>query len=147
MTQLMNNKELITASLPVVNTGCLAAALADYRDVMGFSVCQHIPGVLAVLRLGSLRLHLWQRAAPTLTLHPGKPVTCYRVPCESVFDLYKSLANRVPERIAAAPTLKPWGAWECEVRDGDGNVLRLVQWAVNSAFALGAPANQPTGQL
>lgn len=120
-----------------VRTPCLADAVADYTQVLGFDVVQHIPGVYARLVHGPLCVQLWacgatpgrweSAAAPHKPFAPGH----HRVEIVGIHALHERLrkglhAHRLD---AAAPEWQPWGAWEARVQDADGNVLHLIDHA------------------
>jgi catechol 2,3-dioxygenase-like lactoylglutathione lyase family enzyme len=139
----------------------LDAAVADYCGVMGFDVVQQITGVFALLRLGDLRLQLWQRGA-----RPGRWEQAldvpenwrrpdhYRVVLDSPFEVYNALQSAVrahthslliPEhqRLSGPPRLQPWGTWEFTLTDADGNLLRFVQWVSSAAPTPADPSVLP----
>lgn len=135
-----------------VRTPDLARAVADYTQVLGFACPQQIPGVWALLELGPLRLQLWacgarpgrwERATPG---ERGFLPARHRLTVEHIHALHAHLrravqrpcrsgiagceaphAGRLP---TAGPQLQPWGAWEFELTDVDGNVLHLIDWSV-----------------
>ncbi|OGA98681.1 MAG: hypothetical protein A3E79_19280 [Burkholderiales bacterium RIFCSPHIGHO2_12_FULL_61_11] len=112
------------ATLPVVWTPKLSAAVADYCDVMGFDVVQQVTGVFALLRLGKLHLQLWQRGA-----QPGRweqeldldlPDRCgsntfrpdhHRVVLDTPFEVYDALqaALRAHKHNLLTAPLPPMG--------------------------------------
>lgn len=137
MSSWNQNAVLPALAVPVLRTPDLARTLAHYRKALGFQPAQHVPGVVALLRHGPLRLQLWQCAGL-----PG-PETC-RVPLDGsladVFDIHQRLACNARAFLDGAPRLKPWGAWEFSLTDGEGNRLMFVQWIVNSVVAQDNPA-------
>jgi hypothetical protein len=55
----MREQELLPAmTIPVLRTVRLACTLAMYRDGLGFTLAQHVPGVVALMRHGPLCLQL-----------------------------------------------------------------------------------------
>jgi hypothetical protein len=124
------NDAAIRLPVPMLRTACLARSAAWYAGVLGFAPAQAVPGVMALLRLRSTRLQLWQ------SLHAA-PQTL-RIPIEGelpdVFDCHARIARAAGGWVRTAPALTAWGTWEFSVGDLDGNLLRFEQWAV-SAFA------------
>lgn len=114
---------------PVVRTGDLGAALADWRDHLGFEVLQEIPGVLAILQLGQAQLQLWQRAA----WPQGRCEIARGELPSGLFDLHARIARRARDRLDGPPRLHPWGSWEVSVCDVHGNRVTFVEWAVQAA--------------
>lgn len=125
----MTTGDLTLTALPVIHTPSLRDAMAQYRADFGFSVQQHIEGVLAVLRLQGLRLHLWQRGgtAGGPLFRPGQ----HRAAVDDVFGLHGAMNGPARGALSGPPMLKPWGAWEFSLCDAHGNLLHLVQWAVD----------------
>jgi len=143
----------MNAPMPFVNvrTPCLARAVADYTQVLGFECLQQVPGVCARLVHGPLCVQLWAcGAAPgrwervSAQLKPFEPGR-HRVEIVGIHRLHErlrrallapgrtSLAGRTAlygHRLdAATPQWQPWGAWEACVEDVDGNVLHLIDRA------------------
>lgn len=114
-------------AVPVVCTPSLRRALADYRDVLGFQVVQQLPGVLAVLQQGSVRLQLWQRP----DAFPGDCHITLQGSVTEIFELHARLTchSRGPVQ-TQTPRLQPWAAWEFSLNDAQGNRLTFIQWAV-----------------
>ncbi|MCJ0763786.1 VOC family protein [Variovorax terrae] len=130
-----------TAARPVLATPRLARALAHYREVLGFELLQEIPGVLGFVRGAGITLQLWQRPGPV------QPVRC-RVPLDgapgAIFESHARLARQSRGCVSQAPRLRPWGAWEFSLTDGDGHCITLAQWAAADARA---PAGLPSRGL
>ena len=57
-------------AVPAVCTSNLRSSLVYYRDAWGFEVKQEVPGVLAVVQHGPVRLQLWQRPDLRKRNHP-----------------------------------------------------------------------------
>jgi hypothetical protein len=140
----------MSMSKPFVNvrTPCLARAVADYTQVLGFECLQQVPGVYARLVHGPLCVQLWacgavpgrwERVSPQhKAFEPGH----HRVEIVGIHALHErlrkallapcrtSLAGRTAlhaHRLdATTPEWQPWGAWEARVQDVDGNVLHLI---------------------
>lgn len=128
-------KEILPAlAIPMLRTPQLGRAVAHYREAAGFTLAQHVPGVVALLRHGPLCLQLWQSQAPVA------PALC-RVPLDGVqaevFDIHRRLARTARAWIDGTPRLTPWGAWEFSATDAEGNCLVFVQWALKNVFAQG----------
>lgn len=124
--------ELVPAmAVPAVCTPHLSSLLAHYRDELGFEVIQQVPGVLALVQHGPVRLQLWQRA--------GRFQRDCRIRLDgqdaNVFQVHARLAQHARGALGEeAPSLRPWGAWEFSLTDAEGNRLIFVQWAVSSVF-------------
>jgi hypothetical protein len=114
--------------VPVVRTPDLVRSVGQYRDEFGFELQQMVRHVLAVLRLGSLRLHLWQAAE-------GFRAGIHRVVVSDAFSLHSALAQCGRPALSGPPVLQAWGAWEFTLHDADSNRLCLVQWAVPTRAA------------
>ena len=131
-------KEILPAlAIPMLRTPQLARAVAHYREAAGFTLAQHVPGVVALLRHGPLCLQLWQSEAVV------PPARCC-VPLDGVqadvFDIHRRLARTARGWIDGAPQLMPWGAWEFNATDAEGNRLVFVQWVLPGAFMRGEPS-------
>lgn len=133
-------------SIPL-RTSDLARAIADYTARLGFVCCQHIPGVMALLRHGPLQAQLWACAAPAGRFErlartdlpaerfvPGD----HSVVVSDIEALYDSL-ERALHRAGLVPAtrlspggalVRPWGAREFELRDLHGNRIHCVDWGV-----------------
>lgn len=124
--------ELVPAmTVPAVCTPDLTRLLAYYRDRLGFQVIQEVRGVLALIQHGPVRLQLWQRA--------GEFQGDCRIRLDghqaNVFQVHARLAQNARSALGEkAPRLRPWGAWEFNLTDIEGNRLIFVQWVVNSVF-------------
>lgn len=125
----------------VVRTPGLARAVDDYRCVFRFECQQHIPGVLALLAHGPLRLQLWACGAqpgrweqPDPRDRPFAPAH-HSVVVQHIHALHASLRRVLPPAHAhrvpiEGPVLQPWGAWEFAFTDGDGHQIHCVDWGV-----------------
>jgi hypothetical protein len=114
-------------AVPVLQTTDLAGSIAWYVNVLGFHVAQRVPHVVALLRLGSVRLQLWQ-------VPDAQPQDCC-IPLDArqadIFQCHTRIARNARNWVAPSPTLRPWGAWEFCVMDPHGHQLRFVQWAAD----------------
>lgn len=128
---------LPTLAVPVLRTARLARTLALYRDGLGFTVAQHIPGVLALLRHGAVQIQLWQHG--TLPQPECCRVALDGLPVD-IFACHAQLARSARPWLDVAPRLQPWGAWEFCLLDSEGNRLIFTQWATT---VHGAPASLP----
>lgn len=128
---------LPTMRVPALCTPNLKKLLAFYRDELGFHVLQQVPGVLALLRHGSVRLQLWQQPGAAQTIRTIR----IELEEDDAFRLHARLARHERSALAdEAPRLQPWGAWEFSLIDAEGNRLVFVQWATQG---LAAPHSQP----
>lgn len=136
----------------ILHTPDLARAVNDYTSVLGFTCRQHIPGVIALVEHGPLRLQLWafgalpgpgERPDPhPREWHPEQ----FSVAVCHIQALFVSLrqsilravrtgvggslslnVHRLPE---GAPVLQPWGAWEFSFKDIDGHTVHCVDWGL-----------------
>lgn len=132
MSRVQQTAVLPVLAIPVLHTPDLARTLAHYRQVLGFQLAQQVPGVVALLRHGPLQLQLWQCAGLS------GPQTC-RIALDGgpadVFGIHQRLAASARACLDGAPCLRPWGAWEFSLTDGEGNRLMFVQWVVGSPLA------------
>ena len=129
--------------VPALCTTNLKKLLAFYRDALGFQVLQQVPGVLALLRHGSVRLQLWQQHCAAQTIRTIR----IELEEEDVFQLHTRMARH--ERSATAdeaPRLQPWGAWEFSLIDAEGNRLVFVQWDIAGLAAAHAQSRHGPGQ-
>jgi hypothetical protein len=78
-----------TMAVPVVCTSMLRDLLAYYRDAWGFEVKQEVPGVLAVVQHGPVRLQLWQRPDAV----PGNLSITLQGSVTELFELHARLAR------------------------------------------------------
>jgi len=95
-----------------------------YVHVLEFDLLQHIVGVFASLRCGSLPLQIWGR-------HDARPA-CTRILLEtgdaSIFEVHQQLMRTAPALVEpSSPRLMPWGAWQLRMTDIDGNQLLFIQ--------------------
>ena len=133
----------LTQTIPAMPVRGAAAAVAFYRDRLGFEVLHHDAG-FAVLCRDEAVLHLWEASDEGWRerLDPERPVrsgaesfiagtaSC-RVQVEGVDELY--------EELRAADVLHPvskdgvddtdFGTREFATLDQDGNLVTFFQWA------------------
>jgi len=110
----------------VVRTRSLRGLLPYYADVLGFSVLQHVPGVVALLQFEQVALQLWQRN--DFGGHSFCVVSLDDRHCD-IQGLHAAFqrcdAGGLMER---APMLQPWGSWEFGLVDPEGNQIVFEQW-------------------
>lgn len=127
---------LPTLTVPVLRTADLRRLTAFYCHAMDFRLLQEVPGVLAYMAHGPVRMQLWQSAGVVRD-------TCRITldgPEENVFQIYRRLSGSARALLhESAPRLKPWGAWEFALTDIDGNRLMFVQWGRKIVPAQTAP--------
>lgn len=136
----------------ILHTPDLARAVNDYTSVLGFTCRQHIPGVIALVEHGPLRLQLWACGAkpgpgerpdpPPRDWHPEQlsVAVCHiqalfaslrqsilRAVRTSVNGTRSLNVHRLPE---GGPVLQPWGAWEFSFTDIDGHTVHCVDWGL-----------------
>lgn len=121
---------LSVMATPVIHASDLRALVAYYRHTLGFELMQEVPAVVALLGIGPVRLQLWQRE--------GLKARSCHISLENgsgfIFRLYARLARQAPNALVeGAPTLRPWGAWEFILRDGQGNRLVFSERAALAA--------------
>lgn len=131
----------------LLRTPDLPRAVADYTARLGFACCQHIAGVMALLRHGPLQVQLWACAAPAGRFErlsgADLPATRFMPGDHSVVVsrievLYASLQGALRAagvdpgcRLSEGGALvRPWGAREFELRDLNGNRIHCVDWGV-----------------
>lgn len=131
----------------VLRTPDLGRAVADYTGCLGFECQQHIPGVLALLRHGPLRVQLWacaaapgrwERPGPSDLLGSDFEPSQHSVVVPHIHALHTSLCQALQRAGAdldarlpgVGPQLQPWGAWEFSLRVADGHCLHCVDWGV-----------------
>jgi predicted enzyme related to lactoylglutathione lyase len=115
--------EVLCARLPaVLHSPDLQHALAFYRDYWGFSLRQHVPGVLAILTRESVTVQLWQRRADMRV----QTFAC-RLLVDNI-ELWQMALQSAPGRMPQTLTEQAWGT-EFGLSDNDGNRLLLVQSA------------------
>lgn len=119
-----DGEALPTLPMPVLFTPDPLRLARFYVHALEFELVQHIVGVFAALRSGSLPLQVWGRqdARPTRTrviLEEGDA---------SVFDVHGQLMRVAPALLdTPAPRRMPWGAWQFCLTDIDANRLVFVQ--------------------
>lgn len=106
-----------------------------YAHALDFQILQHIPGVCAFLRSGTLPLQIWGRK-------DAQPA-CAHVTLEeddaSIFDIHTELLRAAPSLVdGSSPRAMPWGAWQSCLTDIDGNRLVFTQWPRAKAKARAA---------
>ena len=121
---------LPTLPVPVLLTPDPLRLARFYVDVLEFELLQHIVGVFAALRCGSLPLQVWGR-------QDARPA-CTRVLLEdgdmSIFELHRRLMRTAPALVDShAPQSTPWGAWQFRLTDLDANQLLFMQWPREAA--------------
>lgn len=114
---------------PEFRTRDLAAAVAFYRDGLGFEVSYLAEGTHAVMKRDGVYLHL----NPLDEFHTG---SC-QILVDDVDGLYEAVRGRVP--LAEEIHNPPWGGRSFVVGDPDGNTVCFAQWDHP-----GAPAESET---
>jgi uncharacterized glyoxalase superfamily protein PhnB len=111
----------VTGHASVLYVKDMHAALADYRDKLGFSVefTWEDPPRYACLCLGDAAVHLNSYAAPAAT-----SIVC--IFCKGVDALHDDLAVR-GAHITRPPKDEPYGMREFAVTDPDGHQLIFGQ--------------------
>lgn len=116
---------LPTQPVPVLLTRDPLRLARFYVHALEFELVQHIVGVFASLRSGSLPLQVWGRqdAQPTrthVTLEEGDA---------SIFDVHRQLQRVAPALLdTPVPRRTQWGPWQFCLTDIDGNRLLFQQW-------------------
>jgi hypothetical protein len=116
---------LPTMPVPVLVTADPLRLARFYVHALEFELVQHIVGVFASLRSGSLPLQLWGRkdappARARILLESGDP---------SIFDLHRRLMRVAPALVdARTPRRTVWGVWQFCLTDIDGNRLEFIEW-------------------
>lgn len=108
--------------VPVVPTRDVARLTTFYRVAIGFEVLQWIPGVVALLACGPLRVQLWQRpdAAPAVV---RVPLTAQL----SLIEVHAALARHASSLLQQRrPCVQSSRAWDFDLIDLDGNRLKFV---------------------
>lgn len=114
------------SAIPFVKTARLARLLPYYRDVLGFEVVQHVPGVVAFLESGGLELQLWQRND-----WQGHAFCVVRLDGlhADIRRLHAAFLRRAPAALMEPkPILQAWDSWEFGLVDCEGNQLVFEQW-------------------
>jgi catechol 2,3-dioxygenase-like lactoylglutathione lyase family enzyme len=134
----------LTRTIPALPVGSMEAAVAFYRDRLGFDVLHHDGGFAVVCRDEAV-LHLWEsadvswRGRPDFADNPlcsgaesfiAGTASC-RIETDGVDELY--------DELRAADVLHPvsrdgvddtdFGTREFAVLDTDGNLLTFFRWA------------------
>ncbi len=118
----MNSEETLTSANafggvnPIFRVEDVSVSMDYYVKVLGFKVDFHQPGIIASVsrdRCGIFLVHGDQG-------HPGAWVWIGVADVESLFDEYKAKGAKVRH----PPTNYRW-AYEMQIEDPDGNVLRL----------------------
>ena len=116
---------LPTMGVPVLLSPDPLRLARFYVHVLEFELLQHIVGVFAALRCGSLPLQVWGR--------PDAKPACTRILLETgdacIFDIHRRLMRTAPALVdAPSPQRMAWGAWRLRLTDIDGNQLLFMQW-------------------
>ncbi len=101
---------------PILRVRSLADSIAYYVDVLGFKVDWQNPGIMASVSRGRCGIFLCEGDQG----HPGGWVWIGVGDAEALFDEYRGKGARVRH----PPTNYAW-AYEMQVEDPDGNVLRF----------------------
>lgn len=125
---------LPTLPVPVLLTPNPLRLARFYVHALEFELLQHIVGVFASLRRGSLPLQVWGR-------EDAKPA-CTRVLLEdgdvSIFKIHQQLMRTAPALLDSPwPRAMPWGAWQFRLTDIDANQLLFMQWPEGARLAAG----------
>ena len=133
----------LTQTIPALPVRDAAAAVAFYRDRLGFEVL-HLDGGFAVLRRDEAVLHLWESGDETWrdrTDFAAKPVSTgaesfiagtasCRIMTEGVDELYEELRSadvlHPVSRVGVDET--DFGAREFATLDLDGNLVTFFRW-------------------
>ena len=133
----------LTQTIPALPVRDAAAAVAFYRDRLGFEVL-HLDGGFAVLRRDEAVLHLWESGDETWrdrTDFAAKPVSTgaesfiagtasCRIMTEGVDELYEELRSadvlHPVSRVAVDET--DFGTREFATLDLDGNLVTFFRW-------------------
>src|ERR1043165_9652361 len=102
--------------MPVLRVGDLTASLDYYVRVLGFAIDFHGGGTVAGLSRGRCSILLVEGDQG----HPGSWVWIGVGDCEALFEEYQASGAKIRH----PPTNYFW-AYEMQVEDLDGNVLRL----------------------
>ena len=112
-------------AIPVVRTARLADLLPDYRDRLRFRVRQQVPGVLAVLERGDVRLQLWQVQDHA---GPERTVVDLDACATNIFRLAADLVRAGGPLLATTgPCMQAWGTWTFTLLDAQGNEIVFAQ--------------------
>lgn len=122
-----------TGCRPVLPVADMAASVAHYRDILGFTVEWGWPDAppgtpegearhtfVSIFRSG-FQLFLREREG---SVQPVEIVV--GMPDEPAVDAVAAEYVRTGARIHEPPSGRPWGTYEMEVRDLDGHRLRLL---------------------
>jgi uncharacterized glyoxalase superfamily protein PhnB len=101
---------------PILRVKDLAASLEHYVKVLGFKMDWHEPGIIASVSRGPCNLMLAEGDQG----NPGSWVWIGVGDVEALFQDYKAKGATIRN----PPTNYPW-AYEMQVEDPDGNVLRF----------------------
>ncbi|QJW85242.1 hypothetical protein HK414_23060 [Ramlibacter terrae] len=115
----------------VVRTRSLRGLLPYYRDVLGFRVLQHVPGVLALLQFEQFTLQLWQRNDFGGHSFCVVSLDGRRSDIQRLHAAFRRCdAGGLMERV---PALQPRGSWEFGLVDPEGNQVVFEQWVTGLA--------------
>ena len=101
---------------PIFRVGSLPASIGHYVRVLGFALDWEFHGIFASVSRGKFSLFLCENDQG----HPGTWAWIGVNDADAVFDEYRASGAA----IRRPPTNFPW-AYEMQVEDPDGNVLRL----------------------
>lgn len=101
---------------PILRVGSLSASIDYYVRVLGFKLDWYVPGTIASVSRGRCGLFLCEGDQG----NPGTWVWIGVGDAEALFADYRANGAKVRH----PPTNYPW-AYEMQVEDPDGNVLRL----------------------
>ncbi len=112
-------------------------------DCMGFHIEQHVPDLMARLRLDDAQVTLQQEHAHAH--HSSQPIETSRTRLfvSSIFDVYVMFARKLRHRLSGPPRLSPQGHWEFSVNDSFGHKLCFTQPAANHVFTLTDDPSSP----
>jgi predicted enzyme related to lactoylglutathione lyase len=105
--------------MPEIPLADVAAGVAHYRDVLGFSVNYQMDG-FAVIDRDRARILLITKTAQ----HNGI-ASCYVYVADA--DALHAELTAKGAHVEAAPVSRPWGLREFRVFDPEGNILTLGQ--------------------
>lgn len=118
-------------AVPVLRVRNLPAVLPYYRRVLGFSLAQEVPGVIALLRKRAITLSLWSSQANA----PSSCNIALGIDAD-LFTVFSEMASLARSAIVEDfPLLRPWGFWDFSMCDPEGNRLTFAQSAACCAVA------------
>jgi uncharacterized glyoxalase superfamily protein PhnB len=113
----------LLAAVPVMPVEDFSAAVAFYRDVLGFTPT-FMAGEYGGVERGSVELHL-DAADPTT--RPGVGVVTVRIAVDRIEDLYAELEPTGSVDPAEPLRDTPWGTTQFSVRDNCGNRITFAR--------------------